>query len=407
MNNRSATILHVDMNAFFASCELLRRPELKGLPVVVAEDINRSVVSAASYEAREFGIRSAMPVFMAKNLCKDLVLLPVDMPYYLEVSEKVFDVFTDYTYKVEKVGTDEGFLDVSCSLKVYDSPRQIAELVIQQVKKDIGIDCCIGIGCSKSVAKLASGLAKPATKSGAQTGYYDGTGILEIAPEKTEVFLRSLDIRALYGVGPKTEKVLHSIGVNTVTQLLETPISTVRTKLGQKMTEKIYQIARGEDEFEVEYREIEAKSIGRERTLKNDTRDVDLLRSFLTRFSDTVASELRQKDIVAKTLTLVIATADRVRSIKSSTLDTPVNSGYLVKLHAYALLDDFMAEDPRKIRLIGISVSNFISVSEMKDNQTLFESTSTELEKSKKIEVVERVIDELRVTQNANISVGA
>jgi DNA polymerase-4 len=391
------TIIHVDVNAFYASCEQVRRPELRGKPVIVGEDERRSVVSAASYEARKFGVHSAMPIFKVKELCPDAIFLPVDMAYYASVSQQIFQIFNQYSYKVEKAGLDEAFIDVTGALKLFGNAVTIGKMIIDQVKRELQLDCCVGIGRSKSVAKLASGLAKPADKKGNAIGITTtAQGVLEIPASQTRQFLAPLEVRKLFGVGTKTAAALHEIGVRKVAQLFEVPLSALESQVGKTVSAKLLQLARGEDVDEVEYIPSLAKSVGREITLAQDMREVRQLQNVLLKLSDEVASNLRQQNIYAKTIALVIKTSDHIRYTRSQTLSTPTSSGYLLFQKVKGLLSTWLAEDTRKIRLIGLSTSNFVDGEISFNNQTLFESVAPEADQLSRIKKTEQVVDSIR-----------
>jgi DNA polymerase-4 len=351
-----ATILHVDMNAFFASCEQVRHPELRGKPVIVGMDAKRSVVSAASYEARKYGIHSAQPAYKAKQLCPHAVFLPVDMNYYAKVSAKVFGVLQKFAYKVEKVGIDEAFIDVKPAIKLFGTPSQIASSIIEEVLAQTGIKCCVGIGRSKSVAKLASSLAKPTLKDGASTGIKtEIEGVLEIKPSETEAFLNDLPVRKLYGVGPKTALKLRDFGVSSVRQIFEIERKHFDKAFGATTTDSLLKLAKGEDYSEVNYLPTKPKSTGREVTLPKDTRDLLQLKVTLIELAKDVEKTLLSNAVEAHTVSLVLKTNDHARKTRSRKLTLPTTSGAYIAKVAYAMLEKWFEEDSRPLRLIGIS----------------------------------------------------
>lgn len=351
-----ATILHVDMNAFFASCEQVRRPELRGKPVIVGMDAQRSVVSAASYEARKYGIHSAQPAYKAKQLCPHAIFLPVDMAYYAQVSAQVFEVLRSFAYKVEKVGIDEAFIDARPAMKMFGSPTQIAQKIIEEVLAATGIKCCVGIGRSKSVAKLASSLAKPSAKDGSSTGVQTTLeGILEIKPSQTRDFLSNLPVRKLFGVGAKTAAKLKDFGVEKVYQVFEIERKHFEKALGQAATDSLIKLAKGEDEGEVNHLTVLPKSTGRETTLPKDTRNLPELKVALSSLARDVEKALLAYGIKATHVALVLKTNDHVRKSRTKKLATPSNSAAYLSKVAYALLEKWFEEDSRPLRLIGLS----------------------------------------------------
>ncbi|MDR0950479.1 MAG: DNA polymerase IV [Candidatus Ancillula sp.] len=385
---RKAHIAHIDINAFYASCEQLRHPEYRGKPVIVGEG-KRAVVSAASYEARKYGIHSAMPYFQAKKLCPDGIYLKVDMKYYLAVSARVFDIFESFTYAVEKIGADEAFLDLAPAESIFGGPREIAQKIKSKIKQDIGLDCTIGIANSKSVAKIASTQAKPANKAGGKLFVEtDGSGILVVEPDQTEEFLRSLPVKALWGVGKATQAKLANFGIYQVSTLLDYPKSAILKALGNKVGQNILDLASGIDSRDVDFHQKKEKSIGKERTLREDTRDLEILKTYLKEQSANISQTLKKHHEKAKTITLVLRMEDLLRYTRSKTLDFPTYSRFELFDQARDLLIDFLGKDRRKVRLIGISTSNFIPENQAFANQTLFDAGDKKKEKFDKLDKI-------------------
>lgn len=384
----SEHILHVDMNAFYASCEQLRNPQYKNKPVIVGEG-DRAVVSAASYEARQYGVHSAMPIFKAKQICPNGIFLPVDMPYYLSVSDNVFQILHQYTYMIEKIGADEAFLDVLPAKKHYNSPLEIAQKIRKQILDEVGIICSVGISSSKTISKIASGLAKPATKKGDKIALEQTEeGILLIYKEDVNNFLKSLDIRQIYGVGPKTELKLANYGVKTVTDFLNLDKHIVLNLLGEKIGNKLIDICTGRDSGVVIHEKMQEKSIGKEVTLKEDTADIEILKVVLKNQAGVISQTLKNKKLVAKTLTLVITTEDRIRHSRSLQIDESTNSRFVIFFKARELLEVFQNEDSRKVRLIGISMSNLKGKD---DNQDTFNLLNVIDQKAYNLEIIDNI----------------
>ncbi len=220
VDDATATILHVDMDAFFAAVELLDHPELRGKPAIVGHPGPRSVVTSATYEARRFGVRSAMPVSQALRLCPTAIILPPHMEKYREYSKRVMTIFSEVTPLVEPLSIDEAFLDVSGARRLLGSPRRIAELIRSRVREETGLTCSVGAASTKFVAKLASGRAKP-------------DGLLVIPASETLAYLRPLPVGALWGVGESTQQSLQRLGLHTVADLADTPLSVLQRAVGE------------------------------------------------------------------------------------------------------------------------------------------------------------------------------
>ena len=337
-----ATILHVDMDAFFASVAERDNPELKGKAVVIGMG-TRGVVSAANYEARKFGIHSAMPVGQARRLAPHAIFLPVDMARYQEVSGHIMEIFESFTPNVEPVSVDEAFLDVTGAKKLLGTGREIAAAIRAKVEAQEGITCSVGIAPSKFIAKLASTHCKP-------------NGMLEIKSDRILEFLHPLPVRAIWGVGPKTAESLDRLGLHTVADIANTPRSTLIRALGDATGESLYELAWGRDYRDVVVNEPE-KSIGNEETF---SRDIDspeeILREFL-RMTEKATARLRDANLFAKTITMKMKFADFSSITRSKTLPLAIDSThetYEVVKKLYLALRN----DGARIRLVGVSLSN-------------------------------------------------
>ena len=262
----SASILHVDMDAFFASVAERDNPELKGKAVVIGMGV-RGVVSAANYEARKFGIHAAMPVGRARRLAPHAIFLPVDMARYQEVSSHVMEIFDSYTPWVEPISLDEAFLDVSGVERLLGTPREIATAIRAEIETKEGITCSVGIAPSKFIAKLASQHCKP-------------NGMLEITEDRILTFLHPLPITAMWGVGPKTAEVLERLGLRTIEDIANLPRATLIRALGQASGASLYELAWGRDYRDVSPQDGE-KSISAAETFAQDLDDpTEILPSF-------------------------------------------------------------------------------------------------------------------------------
>jgi len=348
------TILHVDMDAFFVSCELQRRPELEGLPVVVGGTGNRGVVAAASYEARVHGVHSAMPSVRARRLCPEAVFLPGDHRYYGEISRGVMDVFRSYTPLVEPLSLDEAFLDVAGARRLHGSAVEIAHAIRSDVLERHGLACSVGVAGNKFLAKLGSQAAKPRADS---AGVTPGPGVTVIRPGEEIAFLHPLPVGALWGVGPATQRRLDRLAVRTVGDLAALPIDTVLSALGQANGRHLHQLANGIDPRRVEP-DQKVKSIGHEETFAADHFRLDTLRRELVRMADATAARLRENGLSGRTVTLKVRFGDFRTITRSRTPGDPVSSGPAITRVAKELLDGV---DPGAgVRLLGVSVSGLV-----------------------------------------------
>ena len=341
------------MDAFFVSVELRRRPELVGQPVVVGGTGRRGVVAAASYEARRFGVRSAMPSVVAKRRCAHAVFLPGDHALYSEVSGQVRAILDRYTPLVEPLSLDEAFLDVTGSIGLFGSAPEIARRIRSEVADELHLTCSVGVAPNKFLAKLASVEAKPIASPG---GVAPGPGVVVVDRDAVDGFLGPLPVERLWGVGPATLDKLHRIGVRRVADLVTVDERVLATSLGAAQARHLSALARGIDDRPVEP-EREAKSIGHEETFETDKHEVAELRRELVRLADAVAQRLRRADVGARTLTLKLRFDSGFQTItRSVTSGEPVDLAPEIVTMLAPLLDSI---DPSPgIRLLGVSGSN-------------------------------------------------
>ena len=335
---RRTCIMHVDMDAFFVSVELRTRPELRGKPVIVGFPGERSVVLSGFYEARDFGVKSAMPMAVALRMCPQAVVIEPRHKLYYEVSGQLMAIFESITGLVEPLSVDEAFLDVTGALRRLGPPRGIGELIRRRVAAELGITASVGIAETKFVAKIASTRCKP-------------DGLLLIGPDQTVPYLHSLPVGALWGVGAKTKEVLAKMGISTVADVAATPVSSLKKVLGAT-GEHVHQLAWGIDPRRVTPVRLE-KSIGAEETFATDTDDDALLRRELLRLSHRTAGRLRSSGMVARTVALKLRFADFSTITRSRTVQTPVDSAQLLYAVALQLLES-VGTRAMAVRLVGV-----------------------------------------------------
>jgi DNA polymerase-4 len=350
ISEQLATILHVDMDAFYASVAEKDNPKLKGKAIVVGAG-RRGVVSSANYEARKFGIRAAMPVYKAKALAPHAIFISPDMARYEEVSVAVMKIFEEVTPLVEPISLDEAFLDVTGSKRLLGSGRKIADLIRKRVSEQQGITCSVGIAHNKFIAKIASNHCKP-------------NGVLEIDPEKVLDFLHPLAAKEIWGVGPKTNEQLMRMGLLTVGDIANTSRSTLIRVLGEASGSSLYELAWGRDYRDVEVEHIE-KSIS-----ASETFDVDLdsqeeiLKEFL-RLTERGVERMREKGFATNTISIKVRFVDFKTISRSKTVDLPITGTqeiFEVVKNLYLALN----LDRVLIRLVGISLDSLVEDEDVK-----------------------------------------
>ena len=352
-------IIHLDMDAFYASIEQRDNPSLKGKPVIVGGDPNkRGVVSTCSYEARKFGIHSAMPCKTAIRLCPHAIFVFPRFEVYKNVSKQFLNICADYTDLIEPLSLDEAFLDVTENKKNIPSATIIAKEIQSRVFSEIELTVSAGVSYNKFIAKIASDINKP-------------NGIAVIRPTEAEKFLETLPIGKFYGVGKISEKKMMALGINNGLDLKKIELETLVKHFG-KMGNFYYDIVRGIDtRLVTPFRE--RKSYGREITLNEDILDMDLIKSTLNRIAMELQSSLKRKNIKGRTISLKIKYYDFQQITRSRTLDKPVDSAEEMLNEIYQLLE-YTDAGIKKIRLLGISVSNFGNDDEkVIDDQLLLE----------------------------------
>ena len=337
-----STILHVDMDAFFASVSELDYPQYRGKPLVVGAG-SRGVVLSANYAARKFGIRAAMPVARAQRMAPTAIFIPPDHERYSDVSRRVMEIFFEYTPYVEPLSLDEAFLDVTGSRRLFGSGRDIAQAIRKRVSDQEKITCSVGISTTKFIAKLASGRCKP-------------DGVLEIAHDRILTFLHPLPVNEIWGVGPKTNEELQRLGLRTVADIAHTPIETLKRALGEGAGVALHELAWARD-----YREVvpdaPEKSISAAETFSYDLENREEIFRELLRLTERATHRLRKRELRSKTIGLKVRFSDFTTITRSKTVALPINGTHEI----YEIAKDlFLALkiDGARIRLLGVSLEN-------------------------------------------------
>jgi DNA polymerase-4 len=348
-DDTGCTVLHVDMDAFFASVELRSRPELRGKPMVVGGLGSRAVVLAATYEARAFGVHSAMPMGRARRLCSSLVVVEPKRSRYEEASRGVMELLRSITPLVEPLSVDEAFLDVAGAGRRLGSPGQIAELIRARVADEQGLPCSVGVATTKFVAKLASSRAKP-------------DGLLVVPAESVLAFLHPLPIGALWGVGERTEEVLTRLGLHQIGDIAATSESTLISALGPAAGAHLYALAWGRDERSVVTSEPE-RSVGAEETFSRDVDDVAIIHRELLRLSERCATRLRAGALVSRTVSIKVRFADFTTITRARTLREPTDVSRVVYDTARGLFDA-LDRKGALVRLVGVRAEGLAEASD-------------------------------------------
>ncbi len=348
LDDTGCTVLHVDMDAFYAAATLLSHPELVGTPVIIGGG-NRGVVLSATYEARRFGVASAMPMSRARRLCPQAVVLPPDHTLYSAISAAVMETFRSVTPVVEPLSLDEAFLDVSGAVRLMGSPAAIGQHIRDTVHDEQGITCSVGVASTKFVAKIASGLAKP-------------DGMVVVPREEVVPFVQQLPVAALWGVGERTEEALLRLGLRTVADIAHTPLETLVRGLGEATGRHLHDLSWGRDPRVVERVQRE-KSIGSDQTFEHDIDDSAEIHRRLLALSERTAARMRAAGLTGRTLTLRVRFSDFTTITRSKTLREPTDSGRAIHEGAVALFDALGLQRAR-IRLVGVRMDKLVEASQ-------------------------------------------
>lgn len=349
-------VLHVDMDSFFASVELLDRPELVGTPVIVGGYGGRGVVTSATYEARAFGVHSAMPMSRAIRMCPQATVIEPSHGTYGRVSQQVMDVLGRFTPTLQVLSVDEAFLDVRSVHRLHGTSTQIAQKIRQSIKQELRLPCSVGVGTTTSVAKIASTLAKP-------------DGLLVVPAEQTREFLLALPVSKLWGVGEATQRSLRSIGVLTVADLELIPVTALSAAVGKSSAARLLALADGQEVRAVSTARSE-RSVSAERTFDFNVHDIEIVRRKLREETVTVLRRLRRGGLVARTVSCKLRFADFQTVERSHTLRTPSCHSAEVDPIVDQLLEDLW-RDSDPIRLVGIRVSGLLDAAQTGEQMSL------------------------------------
>ncbi len=340
-------IIHVDMDAFYASVEMLDNPQLKGRCVIVGGTSNRGVVSAASYEARKYGVHSAMPVFQAKRLCPQGVFVAPRMSRYKTVSRGIMTILKTVSPLVEIVSIDEAYLDIQGSLRIMGTSREIARNIKKIILAQTGLSCSVGVAPVRFLAKIASDLEKP-------------DGLTIIYPAEVPDFIASLEIQKVPGIGKKSTQTLHRLGIRYLGDVRHFSLEILEKRLG-KWGHRLINLSKGNDRTRVSP-ESEHKSVSAEQTLAKNTMDTGFLKQIMLQQSQRVSKQLRKLGVRAKVITLKLKHDDFKQVTRRITISVPTQSTETIFQEAVDLLEQYRLN--QKVRLVGVGASGFISSSQ-------------------------------------------
>jgi DNA polymerase IV len=349
-----APLLHVDLDAFFASVEILDNPSLRGKPVAVGGAGARGVIASASYEARRYGVRSAMASVTAKRACPNLIILPGRFDRYEVYSRQFHDIVRDLTPDFEPLGLDEVFADLRSLRRLDVRPLEAAKTLRHRINNELGLLCGVGLGRNKLFAKLASKESKPRIEN---RGLVEGPGVFWVSPEQEALWLDTLPVRALWGVGPATSEKLAQLGLTWVRDLARVDEATLAAHVGPSMAAALAAYAQGEDFREVMV-DRELKSVGHDQTFARSLSGLDEVREAMKTHAAVVARALREKDLVARTISVVVRFDDRTSVSRAQTLTFGLDDEYAIEAIGDALLES--VDLSLAVRLLGLHASGFL-----------------------------------------------
>ena len=352
-------IFHIDLNAFYVSCELIKHPELKGMPVVIAHDSKRSVVSTASYEARKLGIHSAMPLYMAKSKCQNLVIIEPHFDYYHELSHKFFTIIKKYSPYLEIASIDEGYLDLSERItKTHEQPYGIALAIQKEVYETLGLSCSIGISPNKFLSKMASDMKKP-------------MGITILTQSNIRQLLWPMDVGEMFGIGKKTAAKLKEVGIMTIGDVANRDNYTLLKQVMGNNALIFFHEANGRDDRKVHYEERQAKSISNSETFENDLEGIDEIAEAFKNIADCVSERAKKSAMVTNNIAITLK-FDLVHAItRQMPLEHYTNNSE--DIYSYALMLLRNVYNGERVRLIGISLNDVKPQNEVKEQISLFD----------------------------------
>jgi nucleotidyltransferase/DNA polymerase involved in DNA repair len=384
-------ILHIDMDAFFASVEQIDNPSLKGKPVIIGADPKqgrgRGVVSTCSYEARRFGVHSAMPISRAWELCPAGIYLPPRMRRYCEVSNRVFSILDQYSPLVEPVSIDEAFLDCTGTERLFGPAETVAERIRNAVKAETGLTASIGIASNKSVAKIASDMNKP-------------DGVTICPPGEEEKFLRPLPVGRLWGAGKKTVERLEQFNIRTIGDLAATELSLLKNITGDASGEHLWNLARGIDARPVIPNGYERKSISEEKTFERDTDDAVLIARTVLEMADGISRNMRSEGIAGRTVTVKLRLTGFETFTRNTSFDCSFSDMMTIRDAAMSIITSFDRQG-KQIRLIGVGVTN------LKQSALIEEQIDLFTRKSDKEKKREDLLDELKARYGKKVTRGS
>ncbi|MFQ9922321.1 MAG: DNA polymerase IV [Beduini sp.] len=373
-------IFHIDLNSFYASCEIARNPSLADKPVVIAGNSRRGVITTASYSARKYGVHSAMPLFQAQKLCKHLVILPVDMNYYKSISEQFFKIIAHYTSEFEIASIDECYVDVTDIVYEYENAIELASQIQKQVMDTLHIGCSIGISHNRFLSKMGSDLKKP-------------NGITVLTKTNIQSFLWPLPVGTIHGIGKKTAVKLNQHGIITIGDFASKENYDIIKQYLGKNALLFYNRANGNDAVKLNSAHNQLQSVGNSTTLEKDTSDVDVIKEHLKRLSMQVSQRAKKRDLISNNVTITLKYTRELSINRTYRLETATNDFDIIYETALLLFD--LNYDDQPIRLAGVSLSNVIARKDYSKQLSLFNYEEEKIEDSKTDEVIRSIQQQL------------